>query len=252
MPASQLKEKSKGTRLKVSSDLFFNGKLKIFQSKDFFKSGSDAVFLSTFVDLKNGTILDVGCGTGVVSLCLAYRNPRLKIYGIDVQEKLIELCTLSAKKNGLNNQCTFLKGNILNTEFLPQSLDAVVTNPPYFEDSSPSPNGAVSLAKTETVPIEDWIQACTQLIKPRGIFYCIYPAAHIERILRNLDQFGDIVIFPLWPRENQNAKRILIKAKKLIKGPTVFAKGLILHTAFQNTYTQEAERLLKDGMPISY
>lgn len=245
-------EEDKGNKLNFSSDLFFNGKLKIFQSKDFFKSGSDAVFLSAFVDLKRGTILDVGCGTGVVSLCLAYRTPQLKIYGLDIQEKLIELCILSAQENGLSTKCTFLTGNILKTEFPPQSLDAVVTNPPYFDNSSPSPKAAVSLAKAESVPIDNWIHACTKLLKPRGVFYCIYPAAHIEKILKNLDQFGDITIFPLWPRKGQDAKRVLIKAKRLTKGPTIFSKGLVLHKDSQNTYTKEAEQILKDGLPLAY
>ena len=82
----------------ISTDLFLNGKLKIYQSKEWFKSGSDAVFLSAFPHINTGSVLEVGCGTGVVSLCLARQFPDIKIEGIDIQKELVMLAQENAKK----------------------------------------------------------------------------------------------------------------------------------------------------------
>ena len=95
-----------------TNDYLLNKKIKIFQPIDGYRASTDAVFLSSLVDEdkinKNTNILDVGSGTGAISLCLASRlkDKNVEILGVDIQHDLVELSNLSAKSNGFDS---FLK-----------------------------------------------------------------------------------------------------------------------------------------------
>ena len=68
-----------------TSDYLLDKKVKIFQPVDGYRASTDAVLLAAFAaSLKNGKILDVGSGTGAVSLCLAKRfeNNNVDIFGL--------------------------------------------------------------------------------------------------------------------------------------------------------------------------
>ncbi len=240
---------SKDSPPSTSTDLFLNGKLKIYQSKEWFKSGSDAVFLSAFPHIKTGNVLEVGCGTGVVSLCLARQFPSIKIEGIDTQKELVMLAQENAKKNNLASQCRFIVGDITSPPYEKQTFDHVVTNPPYFNTSSPSPNPNIALAKNHSICPKKWIQLCADLVKPRGFIYCIYPVAQIELIVQALNHFGGFHFFPLWPKESTPSKRILIKAQKNVTKPSVIHKGMVVHNE-DGTYTKDAEAILREGKRI--
>jgi 2-polyprenyl-3-methyl-5-hydroxy-6-metoxy-1,4-benzoquinol methylase len=62
--------------------------------------------------VKGRTFLDVGCGNGMYSLELA-RKGAAKVVGIDIAEKMIELCVDSSKRDGLEDRCSFLQTDLL-------------------------------------------------------------------------------------------------------------------------------------------
>ncbi len=62
--------------------------------------------------IENRAFLDVGCGTGQYSLELARRNARM-ITGIDISEKMIEVCRQRAAKKKLDNICSFIQTDLL-------------------------------------------------------------------------------------------------------------------------------------------
>ncbi len=80
-----------------TNDYLLDRQVKILQPVDGYRASTDAVFLSSLVDGKkikeNAAVLDVGSGTGAVSLCLAARLPeeKLKITGLDIQADLVKL-----------------------------------------------------------------------------------------------------------------------------------------------------------------
>lgn len=60
-----------------TNDYLLDKKVKIFQPVNGYRASTDAVLLSSLAQIKNGdSILDVGSGTGAVSLCLAHRLPK--------------------------------------------------------------------------------------------------------------------------------------------------------------------------------
>ena len=84
-----------------TNDYLLDKQVKIFQPIDGYRASSDAVLLSAMIDkIKiGGRILDVGAGTGAISLCLAQRlqTENVRIDGVELQPNLAELANLSAK-----------------------------------------------------------------------------------------------------------------------------------------------------------
>lgn len=95
-----------------TNDYLLNRQVKIFQPVDGYRASTDAVILSSLVQKvkKNDKILDVGSGTGAISLCLAARFQEIQpqITGIEIQPELAELSARSAEANGFPLSCTML------------------------------------------------------------------------------------------------------------------------------------------------
>lgn len=75
---------------------------------------------------KNGRFLDVGCGWGPISLALALESPKADVWGIDINERAVELTAENARRLNLANlhACT--------DDALPDGLtfDLIWSNPP--------------------------------------------------------------------------------------------------------------------------
>ena len=79
------------------------------------------------------SILDIGSGSGNISIALAKNIPACKIVGLDISEEAIETAKRNAKLNEVGDQLMFVKKNILNgLEIGENKFDVVVSNPPYI------------------------------------------------------------------------------------------------------------------------
>jgi tRNA1Val (adenine37-N6)-methyltransferase len=77
------------------------------QSNTVHKVGTDALVLAAFVNAKKPkNILDVGCGTGVLSLLMAQKFPDATIHGIDIQEENILLTAKNITNSPFQNRIT--------------------------------------------------------------------------------------------------------------------------------------------------
>jgi 16S rRNA (guanine1207-N2)-methyltransferase len=73
-----------------------------------------------------GDLLDLGCGYGPVACVLAARAPGAAVWGIDVNERALELCARNDRDAGLANVRCVSPGD----PSLPARLDAIWSNPP--------------------------------------------------------------------------------------------------------------------------
>ena len=72
----------------------------------------------------NGTILDLGSGTGYLSIEIARRAPNLQVYGIDLSRQMVKIAGRHAK--GVDN-ARFVFGNAAKLPFKDNSIDLVVS-----------------------------------------------------------------------------------------------------------------------------
>ena len=235
-----------------TEDNFLGGHIVLKQPKEGFRSGSDGVFLASSLSHNTkGRILDVGCGTGVASLCLGWRMPKVEIVGIDCQNHMIDLAQENAQKNNLHDRVTFLVEDIRSPreELQPQSFDCVISNPPYFKNSTSSDDSSRAISRGyKDDSLQVWVNYCIKMGKPRGFLHFIFPTDSLQTLLNCLgSKAGGIALYPLWAKEDSSvSKRIIVTARKDVESPTILHKGMILHND-DGTYTQSARKILWDG-----
>lgn len=237
-----------------SEDYLLNKKIKIFQPSDGYRASIDAVFLAAAVEHigRGDTVLDVGSGTGAVSLCLAerFKAETPQITGVELQPQLAELANLSAAANGFDN-LRYLNCDISGCPLPNCCFTHVITNPPYAENDPVSPNASKAAAHNlKGFDLACWINFCIKKIKPQGYFYIINRAAALEDILAALrGRLGAIEVWPLYSKTGQTAKRVIIRARKDFKTPLILYPGTVVHSE-GGGYSPAAERILRQGAAL--
>ena len=218
-------------KIEITTDDFLNGKLKIKQPTQGFRAGSDAVLLSAIANPCKGKVLDVGCGVGTASLCFSHNNPGADITAIDIQDDLLQLAIDNVADNICHN-ISIKKVDTCKDKPEYQTYNSVITNPPFLKDGHgiKSPNAIKQGANTGKIDLNKWVLFCFLSLKDKGDFTIIFTVDRLSELLYIMhEKFGDIEIIPLLPKENKDAKRIIIKAKKNTKGITKLRSGIILH-----------------------
>ena len=237
-----------------SKDYLLDKKVVIYHPKGFYKASSDAVWVASCVSKvkKSDNILDVGSGGGAISLCLAsrFKDYGINITGIELQKELAESANNSAKANGFDF-LSYENCNIYEAKLKNCSYAHVITNPPYSTDDMPSPND--SKATAHNFKFEDlgkWLDFCIKMIKPKGMFYIINRAEALEDIISHISgKLGAIEVFPLYSKQGQKAKRVIIRAQKDSKTPLVIHSPIIVHND-DGSYSAKAEAILRKGESI--
>lgn len=193
---------------------------------------SDAVWLAAFAPRGVKSALDVGVGTGGVSLCLLAHSPDTHITGIDTSDKMLSACRENAELNGANVE---LINADINTWRTTRTFDLVITNPPYF-NGTPAKHNA-----HHNVDLGTWVARCIARVRPMGTFCIITDATTIACVIAEMSKkLGDITILPLFGARNV-AERVLISGRLGSRGISVMNRGLPMNY----------EPVLRDGLTIT-
>ena len=227
-------------------DLEYKG-LKIIQNTEGFCFGIDAVLLSDFAkEIKNNSkVLDLGTGTGILSILLSGKTNLNKIYGIEIQKQVAEMAQRSVKLNNLEDKIEIINENIKNLAniFEKNSFDAIVTNPPYKKlntgEKNEKENKLISRHEI-TASLEDFIKISFNLLKDKGSFYMVHRPERLAEIIYKLKQnkLEPKVIKLVHSNINSEPKLILIKAVKNAKEFLKIEKPLFIYDEDGN-YTEE-------------
>lgn len=221
--------------------------LKIIQNKNYFCFGIDSIILSDFAKcIKNNSIvLDLGTGTGIISILLTAKINAKKIYGIELQKEVAKMADKSIKLNKLENKIEIINDNIKNLEkyFKKNSIDAIVTNPPYKKQNTglKNENKIKLLSKYELESsLEDFIKISSILLKDKGEFYIVHRPDRIADIIEILRKYKlePKLIKLVYPKINKAPNLILIKSVKNANSFLKFEEPLIVYSN-NNMYTKE-------------
>lgn len=241
-----------------TADYLLDKKIRIYQPTNGYRASSDAVLLSAMPDndVKNAKILDVGSGTGAISLCLAHRLQKnnVQITGFELQEELAELANKSAEENKFDfvrfYNCDIRK-KIDVADYQPCTYDIVITNPPYSEHDMPSPNtGKATAHNLNNFDLAKWLAFCLKSLKPFGRLYMVNRAEALPDICSYLHgSAGNLAVLPIYSKTNQYAKRVIVSAQKDSKAPCRILPPLVMHDE-TGKYTPESEKILRQGMSL--
>ena len=231
-----------------TEDHFLNGSIVARQPRKGFRSGLDAVMLAAAVPANvDDDVLELGCGAGVASLCLAARCRPVRITGIEVLSELAGLAEANARINGMEQYLRFVTGDALALPpLLRRDYDHVFSNPPFHDDSGEkSPRDERALALSDGARLGDWLSAGIRRVRSQGTFTAILRADRLSEALAHLPGQG-VALFPLWPRTGEVAKRVIIQVRKGSRAPLALRPGLVLHES-DGRYTPAAAAVLRDG-----
>ena len=143
------------------------------QTETVFRVGTDGVLLgaSATVD-KARNILEVGTGTGLISLMLAQRNPNSEILAIDINEDAVEIAAGNFGNSPFQNRLKVLLQDY-KTFKSKEKYNLIVSNPPYFEIND-SLKDVIARQQSELL-FEHLISKTSELLSSIGLFSVIIP-----------------------------------------------------------------------------
>ena len=167
-------------------DLECNG-LKIIQNKSLYTFTSDAVILANFVMLKaKETAVEIGGGSGVISILLSAKNNFKSIKIFEIQEKMQKLCEKNIILNNLSEKLELICDDVKNFKRYIDagSVDVVFSNPPYFPVTNFEMNEVKKVAKEEVcLTLQELISCASAMLKYGGRFYVVYKAERLAELV---------------------------------------------------------------------
>jgi len=152
---------------------------KIVQEYSAMKVGTDGVLLGAWVDVSRAkSILDIGAGTGIISVMMAQRTgAATTITGIEIEKNAAAEATENARKSNWNNRI-FIQ-HIPFQEFAEkcsEQFDLIVSNPPFFANSQKSKNDSLAIARhNHLLPLSDLVKISAKLLAQNGKLAFILP-----------------------------------------------------------------------------
>lgn len=242
----------------LTHDAFLCGRLHLWQPRRGYRAATDAVLLAAACPAEAGQrVLDLGCGVGAASLCLAARVPGLVQTGLELQEDYAALARRNAAENGV--AMTVVTGDL--TE-MPSALrvgfDHVIANPPWYpRGGSPSPVAGRDVALRAELPLGDWVAAASKRLDPGGWLTMILGADGLPEVLGALGpRLGSAVLLPIAAREGRPALRAILRARKggkaafRLLAPLITHQGAV-HDGDRESYTPRTNDILRNGAALS-
>lgn len=200
----------------MSNPYFRFKQFKIFHDKCAMKVGTDGVLLGAWTIVNNKlSALDIGTGSGLISLMLAQRNPDLKIEAIDIDE----LSSVQAKENITSSpfadQIRVL--NLSLQEYLnltDKKFDLIVSNPPFFINSLQSPSYSRTTARhTESLSPLELFECSKLLLRTGGILSVIYPFNMLDSLVQEaaINKLFPSKLCYVFPTTDSSPKRVLLE-----------------------------------------
>ncbi|MCW3169833.1 methyltransferase [Chryseobacterium sp. 09-1422] len=146
---------------------------EIQQSSGVFRVGTDGVLLGALANIDSAkNVLEVGTGTGLISLMLAQRNLKANFLGIDINAEADNLTRLNFENSPFNSRLQNILADFKSFE-TDRTFDVIVSNPPYFEEN---PSGKDIIARqTIELNFQQLISKSSKLLSENGIFSVIIP-----------------------------------------------------------------------------
>jgi tRNA1Val (adenine37-N6)-methyltransferase len=230
------------------SNNYFNFKqFTIRQEKSAFKVGTDGVLLGASADLSNvKNILDIGCGTGLISLMLAQRCDAT-ITAIEPDtDSFAEACD-NISKSRWAERIKVLNTSIQDLDPGLQGFDLIITNPPYFADSLKNPDNRKTLARHNvSLSSSEILTGVRKFLGENGSLQLILPYVEGNVFIAEAYKYDLFCnrILKIKPLPSSEIRRLILSFSKVQKKP--MESFLTIEHGKRHDFTEEYINLTKD------
>ena len=208
----------------------------VFQDTDDYAFSQDSVFLANMAKLSpSDAVLDLGCGSGILSTLALVKKHVKKAVGIELQPRVADIARDSAIQNGLQDKFEVICADVKDIRSIlkAESFDKVLCNPPYFTNSgnsgqksiSDEGNDALNInAKTEksvsrtesTATLDDFVKGASYALRFGGDAWFVIKADRMASLIYSLKSYN---LEPkeatlIYPKPTSDVDVVIIKARK--------------------------------------
>lgn len=238
------------------SSIFKFKQFAIRQDDSAMKVGTDGVLLGAWASAQvssqyntESTILDIGSGTGVISLMMAQESLLAKVTAIEIEDLAAEETKFNFDTSPWSDRLEVVHGSFqgyCKEQLGVKKFDTIITNPPYFIGSLKNEQHAkVAARHTLLLPYEDLVKGVGELLSEDGAFYAILPYEQ-SSILIVLAAFEGLYLrrkVDVQGNYNTPVKRVLMKFTR-VKGDTA-SDTLVIEGEKRGDYTPKYKEVTK-------
>lgn len=151
------------------------------------KIGTDSVLLGAWTSLEKRpfSILDIGAGTGVLSLMLAQRSTAQLIDAIEIDDNAYEQCVDNFEQSPWGDRLFCYHASLQEfVEEIEDKYDLIICNPPFYAEDYKSENKSRDLARfQDAMPFEHLLKSVSKLLSDEGLFSVIIPFKEEKRVI---------------------------------------------------------------------
>lgn len=212
-------------------------KFSIRQDRCAAKIGTDGVLLGAWVSLRENpqNILDIGAGTGVISLMMAQRSNAELIDALEIDEAAYEQAVDNFENSDWGDRlfCYHAAFDEFVEEMKDEQIyDLIISNPPFYTSDFSSGDSRRDQARfAKALPFEDLISGAGSLLSEEGIFCVIIPIQEEVQFLQLAETAG------LFPRRITRVKG----------APQAAVKRLLIELGFRTSELIQDELVLEES-----
>jgi len=214
-----------------------NENLSLIQLKTGLTFGTDSYLLAAFAKAqKNGVCVELGGGTGVVSLLAASRGKFSLIHCAEIQPYFADLIKRNVQMNGLDDKVKSILSDVreLSPTTFGGEVHSVMSNPPYMRTSSGFDNCTAEMntaRREENGTIDDFARSASHLLRFGGYFTVVYRP---DRLPELLFAMKSVKIEPkrivlVYPTTSDKPCLTLVEGKKGASPGAVLSRPLIIY-----------------------
>lgn len=216
------------------------------------KVGTDGVLLGAWcpVDGRPRAALDIGTGTGLLALMIAQRCEECRVDAVEIDAGSFGQASANFAESPWSERLIAYHSSIQDFALVGgHEYDLVVSNPPYFENSLPSPDGGRTIARhTTELSYEELVACAAAFLSASGVFAVIVPRTATERFLERAEHAG--LYLHRWTevRSKPGAppRRSLLALRRTPPHCPVIPDGLMIENGCSQTYSAEYIALTRD------
>jgi len=240
----------------TTRDAFLGGRVFVSQPIGGFRAGIDSVLLAASVGKNSTSIVELGAGAGIASICALSDLADASATLLDINDAMVELAISNLAANALSGRASALcldvtaRGSQLAAAGLKRDHYAsVIANPPFFATGAGSLSPDQTRAKARHMPAGDldlWVRTAATFAAPGAEVIFIHMAAALPQLLASFyPRFGAITVLPVVPRPARLATRVLVRGIKGSRAPFCLRSPIVLHGAASNVFLPAMDAIFR-------